>query len=258
MSGNLLSICVVTHNNEDMILTLLRSIYENTIGLKFEMFLVDNASKDFTVDIVKESYPKVKIIRLKKNKGFSYANNQVIDKIDSEYHVIINPDITFDTNVFKALSDYLAQNDEVAIVTPKIISADKSVQYLGKLSPRFVYLLAGRLKNRFRFFERYYEDYVMKDKTDKSVEPFEVEVCTGCFMVIRTEIFKRLRGFDERFFMYFEDVDLSRRARSFGKIIFYPNAQVTHIWARASAKKVRFLLIHILSMIKYFFKWRKF
>ena len=230
MEENLVSICVVTHNNEEKILKLLKSIYENTKDLKFDVFLVDNASEDSTVDIVKKFYPQVKIVDLSKNNGFSYANNQVLDKINSKYHVVINPDIIFEVNIFKILSDYLMQNQDVAVVTPKILSEDKTIQYLSKIEPNFKYLLSGRLKKYFKFLEKYHDGYVMKEKTEKETEPFEIEVCTGCFMMIRTEIFKKVKGFDERFFMYFEDVDLSRRARKFGKIIFYHKAKVIHLW----------------------------
>ena len=257
MDENFISICVVTHNNASKILDLLKSIYENTKNLTFQVFLVDNASSDSTVDLVKENYPQVKIIQLKNNKGFSYANNQILSGLNSKYHVVINPDIIFNSNVFKELSDYLQKNEDVAIITPKILSEGGSVQYLAKKEPKFKYLLSGRLKNYFKFLEKFHSEYVMKEKTDKSTEPFEIENCTGCFMMIKTEILKKLKGFDERFFMYFEDVDLSKRARKFGKIIFYPKTQVVHLWERASAKNLKFLFIHIFSMIKYFSKWNK-
>ena len=100
MEENFVSVCVVTHNNESKILDLMRSIFENTRGINFEIFLVDNASSDSTVNLVKENYPKVKIINLKENKGFSVANNQVLSRLKSKYHVVINPDIIFESNVF--------------------------------------------------------------------------------------------------------------------------------------------------------------
>ena len=257
MEENFVSICVVTHNNESKILDLMKSIFENTRDINFEVFLVDNASKDATTGLVKKNYPKVKIIKLKENKGFSYANNQILNKLNSKYHVVINPDIIFESNVFKELADYLEQNEDVAIITPKVLSEDGSVQYLAKKEPRLKYLLAGRLKNFFKFLGKYHYEYVLKEKTDKEKEPFEIENCTGCFMMIRSEVFKKLKGFDQRFFMYFEDVDLSKRARKYGKIIFYPKTHVIHLWERASAKNLRFLFIHISSMIKYFSKWKK-
>lgn len=87
-------------------------------------------------------------------------------------------------------------------------------------------------------------------------EPTEIEFATGCFMMVRTELFKKINGFDEIFFMYFEDADLSKRVRQYGKIVFYPDTFVVHLWNRASAKKIKFLFIHISSMIKYFCKWK--
>ena len=257
MEENFVSICVVTHNNESKILDLMKSIFENTRDINFEVFLVDNASNDATTGLVERNYPQVKIIKLKENKGFSFANNQILNRLNSKYHVVINPDIIFESNVFKELADYLEQNENVAIITPKVLSEDGSIQYLAKKEPKLKYLLAGRLKNFFKFLGKYHDEYVMKEKTDKEKEPFEIENCTGCFMMIKTEVFKKLKGFDQRFFMYFEDVDLSIRARKYGKIIFYPKTHVIHLWERASAKNLKFLLIHISSMIKYFSKWKK-
>ena len=85
--------------------------------------------------------------------------------------------------------------------------------------------------------------------------PIDIEFCTGCFFCIRTEIFKKLNGFDDRFFMYFEDADITRRARKLGSVVFYPDIKVTHVWARASAKTLKFFLIQLCSMFKYFLKW---
>ncbi len=254
MLKNVVSVCVVTHNNQDEILNLLASIYENTHGLKFNVFVVDNASDDATVSVVKKNYPPVKIIELKENKGFGFAHNQVINELNSEYHVIINPDIYFSKNVIKILVDYLNENDDAVLITPKILCEDGSEQYLAKKDPKLKYLLAGRFEKYFKFLSKYRDEYTMKRV--ESYEPIEIEFCTGCFMLIRTEILKAIKGFDENFFMYFEDADLSRRARKYGKDIFYPKASVVHLWERISAKKLKFLFIHISSMIKYFYKWK--
>ena len=87
--------------------------------------------------------------------------------------------------------------------------------------------------------------------------PTEIEFCSGCFMLIRTELFKKLGGFDERYFLYMEDADLSRRVRQEAKVIFFPGAKVTHAWHHESAKSGKALKLHIESARKYFAKWRK-
>ncbi|MDQ5983656.1 MAG: N-acetylglucosaminyl-diphospho-decaprenol L-rhamnosyltransferase [Eubacteriales bacterium SKADARSKE-1] len=252
---NRVSICVVTHNNCNEILNLLKSIYENTVEVNFSVFVVDNNSSDNTVNLISKYYPNVEIIKTNCNKGFGYAHNLVIDKIDSDFHIIINPDISFNVNVLKQLSDYLSENNDVIIVTPKILHPNGSEQYLPKREPKIKYLMAGKLERFSNSLSKLRSKYTMENECLE--EPVDIDFCTGCFMMIRTEIFKKLNGFDDRFFMYFEDADLSKRAKKFGRVIFFPKIYVTHSWERASSKKIKFLFIHISSMIKYLIKWNK-
>lgn len=252
---NSVSICVVTHDNGNEILNLLNSIYENTNGINFSVFVVDNNSSDNTVNLISNHYPNVKIIKTSCNKGFGYAHNLVLDKINSDFHVIINPDISFSDNVLKKLSDYLSENKDTIIVTPKILNSDGTEQHLPKREPKIKYLVAGKLERFFSSFSKVRSKYTMENEC--LIEPVDIDFCTGCFMMIRTKVFKELNGFDDRFFMYFEDADLSKRAKKYGRIIFYPETCVTHLWKRASSKKIKFLFIHISSMIKYLTKWNK-
>lgn len=247
------SICVVTHNNEDEILNLIDSIVENTQKVSFKVYLVDNNSSDRTVQIVKNRHKNVEIILNTDNIGFGAAHNKVVSLINSDYHIVINPDINFCADVISELCDFMDKNGDVAIVTPKVLSADGSQQYLPKKEPKFRYILAGKLEKFFGYFANLRDEYTMKNCD--ITKPTEIDFCTGCFMLIRTSIFRKLHGFDDRFFMYFEDADLSKRAKNYGKIIFNPSVAVTHSWHRDSAKKLKFLFIHIASMLKYFKKW---
>lgn len=248
------SICVVTHNNEKEILKLLESIYHFTKNIDFKVYIVDNNSKDKTVIQIRKNYPDVALIKSKKNLGFGKAHNLVLDKIDSDFHVIINPDIVLKSNALNDLLEYLKNHEDVIAVTPKIVSPDGKPQDLPKIDPKFRYMLAGRLERYSSYFSYLRSEYTMKDK-DGYIDPFDIDFCTGCFMVIRTKIFKKIKGFDKRFFMYLEDADLSRRARNYGKIMFIPSVKVIHAWHRESSKSIKFLLIHIVSMFKYFMKW---
>ena len=251
---NKVSICVVTHNNEKEILELLKSIYNFTKNVDFKVYIVDNSSIDRTVYQIRKNYPDVVLIESKKNLGFGKAHNLVLDKISSDFHTIINPDIVLKSNALKDLLEYLKKHEDVVAVTPKIVSPDGKTQDLPKIDPKFRYMLAGQLERYSRYFSSLRREYTMKDK-DGYIDPFYIDFCTGCFMVIRTEIFKKIKGFDERFFMYLEDADLSRRARKYGKIMFIPRVEVIHAWHRESSKSIKFLLIHIVSMFKYFLKW---
>ena len=247
------SICVVTHNNENEIKSLLDSIFYNTKGVSFKAYLVDNNSSDRTLEIVKSKYDNIKIIENDNNNGFGYAHNKVLDFINSDYHLIINPDISFKTDVISDLCNFMDNNDDVAIVTPKVLHQSGEEQHLPKRDPKLKYLIGGKFERFSNYFSNLRAEYTMKNV--KISKPTAIEFCTGCFMMIRSDIFKKLNGFDDSFFMYFEDADLSRRARRYGKVIFNPDFKVIHLWERASSKKLKFLFIHISSMIKYFKKW---
>ncbi len=248
------SIGIVTYNNEDKIENLLESLYQFTKGVSFSVYVVDNASSDRTLDIVRKKYPQVVIMPMDKNLGFGAGHNQLLNVIDSEYHLILNPDIRFEQDTISELVQYLQNNPNVAMVTPKIMNEDGTEQHLPKKVPKMRYLLAGRLSPYSRFFSHLRDEYTLKNQ--KLDTQMEIDFSTGCFMLVRSYVFKKVGGFDERFFMYLEDADLSLRVKKYGKVIFYPHTRVIHAWERSSAKKIKYFLIHMDSMRKFASKWK--
>ncbi|MEG1495978.1 MAG: glycosyltransferase family 2 protein [Clostridiales bacterium] len=244
-----LSIGIVTYNNEDKIEDLLRDIYRYTRNVNFKVYVIDNKSKDSTVALVRQGFPQVEIIETHENKGFGNGHNRILNKIDSRYHLVLNPDIRFDSNVIRSLLDYMDSHENVAMVTPRVMNIDGTEQYLPKRLPSFRYMVCGRLQGICKKFADIRAEYTMSDI--KITEPTEIQCCTGCFMLLRTEIFKKCNGFNEEFFMYLEDAELTLRASAYGKIIFYPLVCVTHAWERTSAKNPKYLFIHIQSMFKF-------
>lgn len=249
------SIGIVTYNNEDKIEELLKSLYHYTKDIDFDIYVVDNNSSDKTIEIINKNYPDVHVLSMTKNLGFGLGHNQLLSIINSDYHLILNPDIRFISNAIKDLSMYLDENPDVVMVTPKILNQDGTEQYLPKEKPSLKYLLSGKLSKYSRYFNKLRDRYTRKDC--RNGLEMEIDFATGCFSLIRTEVFKGIEGFDDRFFMYLEDADLTLRAKSFGKIIFYPYVSVVHMWERASSKSLKFLLIHIHSMKKFLIKWSK-
>lgn len=247
------SACIVTYNNSEIIINTISSIINNTKNVDLTLYISDNNSTDNTLEIISKEFPEVKIINNKINKGFGYGHNKMLDIIDSDYHFVINPDIILDTDVISQLVDKLENDKSVVMATTKILNQDGTEQHLPKKNPKFRYLLGGRFEKYGKIFKKYRDIYTMINEV--ITEPLDIEFCTGCFFCIRTEVFKKLNGFDDRFFMYFEDADITRRARQLGRVVFYPDINVTHVWERASAKTLKFFLIQISSMFKYFFKW---
>lgn len=243
---------IVTYNNMSTIDKTLQTLFEYTKDINFKLYVVDNLSTDGTPDFISSNYPQVEVIRLKENIGFGAGHNVAFDKIDSKYHFVINPDIVLIENSIRIMSDYLDENPDIGLLSPRICFPDGKDQILGKKVPHLKYIFASR----FRGDEpsQLLREYAMLD-CDMS-KPVEIENATGCFMGFRTEILKKIGGFDKRYFMYFEDADITREVGKISKVIYFPGTIVTHVWNRDSKKNIKLLLIHIHSMLKYYAKWK--
>lgn len=248
---NKVSACIVTYNNGEKVVKAVKSLLRHTRGVDLSLYIVDNNSTDDTVGLLRESFPEINIIEAGENKGFGAGHNRVLPLLDSKYHAIVNPDIIIDDDVLFKMSEYLEEHEDVGMLSPKVLNPDGSVQLLGKKEPTLLRILANR--TGWGFLEKVRRDYTMRDCDLAS--SFPIEQATGCFMFIRTDLFRELGGFDERFFMYFEDADLTKRVNKVSKVVYYPEACVFHEWERGGAKNSRLLFIQVASMFKFFFKW---
>ncbi|MBP3939198.1 MAG: glycosyltransferase family 2 protein [Clostridia bacterium] len=249
---NMVTGSIVTFNNMSTIDTALKTLFEFTKDVDFKLFVVDNNSTDGTVEHIKANYPQVEVIEHKKNVGFGAGHNVAINLIDSKYHVVINPDIVFVENSIKKMVEYLDANEDIGILSPKICYPNGKEQILGKKYPHLKYIFASR----FRGDEPsdLLKEYAMLDR-DLS-KPTDIDNATGCFMMFRTSVLKKIGGFDERYFMYFEDADITREAQKISRVVYYPDTVVSHMWNRDSKHNYKLLAIHIHSMLKYYWKWK--
>ena len=245
-----LSVSIVTYNSAEVIIELLQSMKTQLDLSQIDVYLIDNASQDDTVIRVQTVYPWVKLICNQRNVGFGTAHNQVLRHLRSTYHAVINPDIVFLEDSLSQLAGYLDTTPEAVIVTPRILNRDGSEQHLPKLLPTPRYLLARRLLPNSSHSQQLNRAYTRADE-DFSV-PTAIQSASGCFFVIRTEVLRKLGGFDERFFIYFEDNDLCKRAAGYGQIIFYPTTAVVHGYSRDSTKNLQALSHLLRSAFRYF------
>ncbi len=244
--------CIVTYNNMSTINSTLQSLFEYTKDIDFKLYVVDNVSTDGTVDFIKHNYPQAELIEQKKNLGFGAGHNVVIDLINSDYHFIINPDIVLVENSIRKMVDFLESNADIGLLSPKICFPDGREQILGKRNPHLKYIFASRFRSDE--MSSLLKEYAMLD-TDLS-KPVNIENATGCFMAFRTSVLKKIGGFDKRYFMYFEDADITREVNLISRAVFYPDTVVCHVWNRDSKKNYKLLAIHIHSMLKYYLKWK--
>ncbi|MCR1919416.1 glycosyltransferase family 2 protein [Frisingicoccus caecimuris] len=241
---------IVTYNNVSEIISCLNSLIETTKGMNVEIYVLDNHSSDNTVSVIRKYFPRVHLIESSENLGFGRGHNEILKRISSEFHMVVNPDIQFTPEVVSKLTAFMCRYPEVGIVTPKIRNADGSEQFLPKRDPKFSYVILSK----FRPFYFFRDEYTRADEVFN--KPTRILSSTGCFFMIRTDMFRKVNGFDEQFFMYFEDADLSRRVRKKSAIVFYPNAFVYHAWKRDNTRSFRGIKIFLISMLKYFWKWK--
>jgi GT2 family glycosyltransferase len=175
--------------------------------------------------------------------------------VDAPYHLILNPDIMFDADSLDRLANVMDERPDVGLVMPKVLYPDGSNQYLCKLLPAPVDLLLRRFlpgpwkglaRKRTALYELRFLD---------SDVPAYVPSLSGCFMFARRSLLNTVGGFDERFFLYMEDVDLCRRMLGISRLLYWPGVTVEHVHQMGSYRSRKLLFLHIRSAIQYFNKW---
>lgn len=195
------------------------------------------------------------------NIGFGRGHNLAIRTVESDLHLVLNPDTVLEENTLQAAISYLDAHPEVGLLVPDVRWPDSSRQYLCKRYPTVLDLaLRGfapaRLRERFRARLDYYE---MRDLIGDQEVVWDPPIVSGCFMLFRTEVLKRLGGFDPRYFLYFEDFDLSLRAGRITRIVYVPSVRIVHHGGYAARKGWRHIVMFVRSGITFFnthgWKW---
>jgi len=245
------SISIVTYNNEDKICCLLDSIFKHTKAVDFHVTVVDNNSADGTVEAIKKNNYDLTLIENEENIGFGAAHNKALRGVDSKYHVFVNPDVMVDTDVISNIAAYMDEHKDIGIVTPKVLFPDGKLQMLPKKEPKLIYVLSRRLN--IKPLRKYRAEYEMQGMCMDEV--FDIEFATGCFVFARTDLLKKVGGFDKRYFLYFEDADLTKSIRRFARVQYNPSFYVYHNWDRAGAREFKYFVIQVMSMFKFLLKW---
>lgn len=219
-----------------------------------KLYIVDNSSDDRLRELEGMS-DRIRYIH-SINRGYGAGHNIAVQEaieLGSTYHVVVNPDIYFEKGVLKKLETYMDASSSVGLVMPRILYPDGELQYLCKLLPSPSDLLFRRFLPWKKYVEKKNRNYELRF-TDYNQE-MEVPSLSGCFMFIRTSVLKQVRGFDERYFMYAEDLDLCRRIGEVSRTMYYPFVSVFHKYEKGSYKNRKLLKYHICSVVKYFNKW---
>lgn len=191
------------------------------------------------------------------NMGFGRGHNLAISRYrdQAEFHLIVNPDISFAPGVLAHLYQFMGENQEVGLVMPQVRYPDGSEQRLCKLFPEPLDLIVRRFLGKFgpTLFDNRLHRYELRH-IDMSVIR-EIPSLSGCFMFVRPAALEKAGLFDERFFMYMEDVDLCRRIGRHYRTVFNPEVFIIHHYAKGSYGDTKLLWRHVRSAIQYFTKW---
>lgn len=247
MSEVKISVVIVSYNSQGFIEKCINSVLKN-LSEKSEVIVLDNASNDKTVDILKKFGSKIKLINSGKNLGFAKGNNLATKEAVGKYLFFLNPDTELEKPIFDELVDFYEKELDIGIVAPKLIMQDDKVQASVKRLPT----LWGAFNEYILGTKNSYQEYVPNE--DK---PQEVEMAYGAAWLIKKDLFNKLGGFDEKFFLYYEDVDFCRRVRKNNKkIYYYPKVLIKHLVGATKSEQDKYKLN--LESAKKYHGWFKF
>lgn len=238
MADPLISVVIVNFKVPQLIVQLLRSMRDAQLYDRSEIIVVDNASGDNSQLIVCQDFPEVTWIGLKSNIGFGKACNVGGRRAQGQYLLLINPDTIVSRNTLDACTDFLDSHPSAGMVGPKILNTDGTLQASCRRSfpsPSVAFYHFSGLSRLFPSSEKFGRYNLTFMDPDTSAP---VDAVSGSFMFMRRELFIKLGGFDEQFFMYGEDIDLCRRVREEGSEVWYhPQTQIVHFKGKSSAKR---------------------
>jgi GT2 family glycosyltransferase len=251
------SVIIVSWNTREMTCDCIRSVCDQTKGLNYEVVVVDNASSDGSAQAVRDQFPDSMLIENTVNKGFAAANNQGIRIAKGRYVLLLNSDTIVLDDAIGKTAEYADSADDVAIVGCRILNPDRTLQPSCFMFPSMLNMALSatylyKVFPRNRFFAR--EHMGWWDRNDIR----EVEVVTGCFMLIRREVIETTGLLDESYFMYGEETDLCFRVRKAGyRNVFIPHAQIVHYGGASSRKMKSAMILQTRASILQFLRQHK-
>ncbi len=225
-----------------------------------KIYLLDNSEKDWLREHVNmEKAPvssdKIRYMAMPENLGYGRAHNIALRESayhNTAFHLVMNSDIRVQAEDIDAMCDFMLANPQVGQLMPKVINPDGTQQYLAKRLPSPMDVFGRRFLPKWLMKKRN-ERFELRDK-DLS-RPINAPYLSGCFMMLRTKVVVEAGLFDERYFMYPEDIDLTRTIHRNYLTLYYPQWTIVHAHAQASYKDKHMLRVHIQNMCRYFNKW---
>lgn len=251
-----ITISLISFNQLHYLKRLLPSLLESIKDLDVRILLVANRCRDGTISYLRKYYPDIDIFDNPERTGYGGNHNINLRRANSDFFVIMNSDMIVKKDTFCNLLQFIEADAQVGLVGPRFLNEDGSLQPLNKRHPTvFDLMLLKFCPTRLRrFFKARLDAYEMLDTGYATTRT--VPLMSGAFMFCREPLLKKIGGFDEGFFMYFEDLDLCRRIQQEGfETYFCPQAEVVHFWEMSAYKSWKYFAWCSQSAIKYFCKW---
>lgn len=261
-----LKISIVTYFIDNDVLELLDSLVLSVnfvSNTNLSVIVIENGFKEKNEihQKIESDYSFCKVLIAGENLGYGKAHNTVIGD-DADYHLILNPDVIFEVDTLKKSLEFMQFNERCGLLSPQAFWRNGDRQYLCKRYPSVVtlFLRAFAPKKIQQLFRKKLESYCMVAETQREEVIWMPLIVTGCFMLFRNEVLLKLNGFDESYFLYFEDTDLSLRAGEITDIAYVPQVRIIHHGGNVSRKGFKHIAMFTQSMFKFFNKhgWRFF
>lgn len=251
-----ISVVIVNYNVKEYLVNLLHSIDKSKRDLKIEVFVVDNASSDGSIEYLSPRFPNVNFIQNEENVGFGKANNQAIELAKGTYTLLINPDTLISEDTLRVMFSHMNKNPKTGAAGCKLLNPDGSFALESRRSVPTPASALWKVLGLTRLFPRNkrFADYYLGWKDEN--EPGTIPVLSGAFMFYRTTVVRELGGFDERFFMYGEDIDLSYRTTQAGyQIDYVPATSIIHYKGESTKKEnLDYVIVFNKAMYQFFEK----
>ena len=246
-----ITIIIINWNTRELLCDCLRSVYETIGDVTFEIIVVDNASSDGSVAMVREEFPGVRIIENTENRGFSTANNQAFAIMRGRYALLLNSDTVLTEGAVHELFAFMEGNAQAAMAGGQLLNRDGSRQNSIANYPTILSLLMNLPLLEVLFPGRY------PSKRYEHKEPLAVESVIGACMIVRREAMDEVGVLDEGYFFFFEETDWAYRMRSAGwKIYHVPSARIYHLQGMSIGRDVRSRMLFYRSRYRFFGKWK--
>ncbi len=224
------SIIIANWNGEAILENCLRSIFECTKQVSFEVIVVDDASTDRSVELIRTKLPNVLVIENQKNIGYAAANNRALAVARGDYLLLLNNDTILQNDAVGVMATYLDEHQDVGVCGGTLLNLDGSLQHSFGNFPSLKVELVGLL-SLHRFYRRTYSPALGVIPYNIQ-RPIEVEMIVGADLMIRATLARELGLYDEAFDAYFEDSDLCFRVRKKGfKVVYLPEPKITHLYS---------------------------